>query len=174
MTTPAIMDAIVVIILVVAVGYGAKRGLLESLAGLVIVFMALAGAGIAAGTFAEPVTEAVTPLIEERVTEKVREAVEEQTETFDWSLFEADGADPGLIGEVLVLLGLDGEVRDGASDSRPENPSLNEPSLAILLRMLHSPGKQRRHGEREAREEGWWCSHQGRSRSNAAVGIDSL
>ena len=112
MTTPAIMDAIVVIILVVAVGYGAKRGLLESLAGLVIVFMALAGAGIAAGTFAEPVTEAVTPLIEERVTEKVREAVEEQTETFDWSLFEADGADPGLIGEVLVLLGLDGEVRE--------------------------------------------------------------
>ena len=41
MTTPVIMDAIVVIILVVAVFLGAKRGLLQSLAGLVIVFMAL-------------------------------------------------------------------------------------------------------------------------------------
>jgi UDP-N-acetylglucosamine:LPS N-acetylglucosamine transferase len=101
------MDAIVVIILVVAVSYGAKRGLLESLAGLVIVFMALAGAGIAAGTFAEPVTEAVTPLIEERVAERVREAVEAQTETVEWNLLETAGTDPGLIGEALELLGLD-------------------------------------------------------------------
>ena len=87
MTTPAIMDAIVVIILVVAVSCGAKRGLLDSLAGLVIVFVALAGARIAAGTFADPVTEAVTPLIEERVAEKVREAVEEQVGAVDWNLF---------------------------------------------------------------------------------------
>ena len=116
MTTPVIMDAIVVIILVVAVCYGAKRGLLESLAGLVIVFMALAGAGIAAGTFAEPITEAVAPLIEERVTEKVRETVEEQADAVDWSLFEADDADPGLIGEALELLGLDKEIRESLAE----------------------------------------------------------
>jgi len=124
MTTPVIMDAIVVIILVVAVCYGAKRGLLESLAGLVIVFMALVGAGIAAGTFAEPITEAVAPLIEERVTEKVRETVEEQAESVDWSLFEADDADPGLIGEALELLGLDKEVRESLAE-RAENAVRN-------------------------------------------------
>ena len=78
MTTPVIMDAIVVIILMVAVCWGAKRGLLESLAGLVIVVMALGGAGIAAGTFTEPVAEFVTPLVESRVSEKVEAAVKEQ------------------------------------------------------------------------------------------------
>ena len=112
MTTPAIMDAIVVIILVVAVGYGVKRGLLESLVGLVIVFVALAGAGIAAGTFAEPVAGTVTPLIEARVTEKVREAVEEQADALDWSLFEADDANADRMDEVLILLGLDREIRE--------------------------------------------------------------
>ena len=64
MTTAVIMDAFGVIILVVAVCYGAKRGLLESLAGLIIVVMALVGDGIAAGTFTEPVAGVVTPLVE--------------------------------------------------------------------------------------------------------------
>ena len=80
MTTPVIMDAVVVIILVVAVCYGARRGLLQSRAGLVIVVMALAGAGIAAGTLAEPVAGFVSPLVEERITEKVEAAIEEQAD----------------------------------------------------------------------------------------------
>lgn len=133
MTTPAIMDAIVVIILVVAVSYGAKRGLLESLAGLVIVFMALAGAGIAAGTFAEPVAEAVTPLIEARVAEKVREAVETQTESVEWNLFETDDADPGLIGEVLELLGLDQEVRESLAERAEATVQNTGATLAAAL-----------------------------------------
>lgn len=133
MTTPVIMDAIVVIILVVAGGYGAKRGLLESLAGLVIVLMALAGAGIAAGTFAEPITEAVTPLIEERVAEKVREAVETQTDLVEWNLFEAETADPGLIGEVLELLGLDQEVRESLAERAEATVRDTGATLAFAL-----------------------------------------
>lgn len=133
MTTPAIMDAIVVAVLAVAVFYGAKRGLLESLAGLVIVFMALAGAGIAAGTFAEPVAEAVTPLIEERVTEKVRQVLEEQAGTAEWDLFEEDGADPGRIGEALDLLGLDREVRDVLAERTEETIRDTGATLAFAL-----------------------------------------
>ena len=133
MTTPVIMDAIVVIILVVAVSYGAKRGLLESLAGLVIVFMALAGAGIAAGTFAEPVTEAVTPLIEERVAERVREAVEAQTESVEWNLLETAGTDPGLIGEALELLGLDEEVRESLAERAEATVRDTGATLAFAL-----------------------------------------
>lgn len=133
MTTPAIMDAIVVIILVVAVSYGAKRGLLDSLAGLVIVFVALAGAGIAAGTFADPVTEAVTPLIEERVAEKVREAVEEQVGAVDWNLFETDDADPGLIREALVLLGLDEEIRESLAERAEATVKDTGVTLAFAL-----------------------------------------
>ena len=111
MTIPVIMDAVVVIILVVAVCCGARRGLLQSLAGLVIVVMALAGAGIAAGTLAEPVAGFVSPLVEERITEKVEAAIEEQAD-------EPERPGEGLadtedlpVHELLALLGLDEEVR---------------------------------------------------------------
>ena len=116
MTTPVIMDAIVVIILMVAVIYGAKRGLLQSLAGLVIVVMALAGAGIAAGTFTEPITEFVAPMVENRVTEKVEQTVETQLGEVEWSLFEENGADSTQIGMLLDLLGLDREVRESLAE----------------------------------------------------------
>ena len=113
MTTAVIMDAIVVIILVVAVCYGAKRGLLESLAGLIIVVMALVGAGIAAGTFTEPVAGFVTPLVEERVAERVEAALEEQAGAFagEWSLEELPDLEELPIAEVLALMGLDETVR---------------------------------------------------------------
>ena len=113
MTTAVIMDAIVVIILVVAVCYGAKRGLLESLAGLIIVVMALVGAGIAAGTFTDPVAGFVTPLVEERVAERVEAALEEQAGAFagEWSLEELPDLEELPIAEVLALMGLDEEVR---------------------------------------------------------------
>lgn len=113
MTTAVIMDAIVVIILVVAVCYGAKRGLLESLAGLIIVVMALVGAGIAAGTFTDPVAGFVTPLVEERVAERVEAALEEQAGAFagEWSLEELPDLEELPIAEVLALMGLDETVR---------------------------------------------------------------
>ena len=113
MTTAVIMDAIVVIILVVAVCYGAKRGLLESLAGLIIVVMALVGAGIAAGTFTEPVAGFVTPLVEERVAERVEAALEEQTGAFagEWSVEELPDLEELPVAELLALMGLDETVR---------------------------------------------------------------
>ena len=116
MTTPVTMDVIVVIILMVAVIYGAKRGLLQSLAGLVIVVMALAGAGIAAGTFTEPITEFVAPMVENRVTEQVEQTVETQLGEVEWSLFEENGADSTQIGMLLDLLGLDREVRESLAE----------------------------------------------------------
>ena len=116
MTTPVIMDAIVVIILMVAVIYGAKRGLLQSLAGLVIVVMALAGAGIAAGTFTEPVSDFVAPMVEAKAAEKLETAIEEQLSEVEWDLFEESGADSNQIGMLLELLGLDREVRESLTE----------------------------------------------------------
>ena len=116
MKTPVIMDAIVVIVLMVTVIYGAKRGLLQSLAGLVIVALALAGAGIAAGTFTEPIAEFVTPIVETKVTEKIETAIEEQLGEVEWSLFEENGADSNQIGMLLELLGLDREVREALTE----------------------------------------------------------
>ena len=56
MTTPVIIDAIVVVILVGFCLFGARRGLFQALAGLVTMVVALVGAGIIAASFSGPVT----------------------------------------------------------------------------------------------------------------------
>ena len=54
MTAPVIIDAVVVLILVGFTIFGVKRGLLQTLAGLVIAVVALVGAGMIAATFSGP------------------------------------------------------------------------------------------------------------------------
>ena len=54
MTTPVIIDIIVAAVLLGFTAYGARRGLLQTMAGLVIVVVALVGAGIIAATFSGP------------------------------------------------------------------------------------------------------------------------
>ena len=71
MTTPVIIDIVVIIVLVGFTIYGARRGLLRALAGLLVVVVALVGAGIVAATFTQPVTKLVTPLIADHIEKKV-------------------------------------------------------------------------------------------------------
>lgn len=106
MTTPVIMDIIVVVVLVGFALCGARQGLLRSLASLIIVVAAMVGAGIAAGTFSEPAAKLVAPLIEKRITEQVETAVNMQTDT----------GDHGSLQDLLDLLGLDEEVRDSLAE----------------------------------------------------------
>lgn len=78
MATPVIIDAIVVAILLVFLVCGTLRGLLRTLAGLVIVVVSLAGAGIAAARFSEPAAKLAAPLVEKQIAEKIRAVLPEQ------------------------------------------------------------------------------------------------
>ena len=78
MTAPVIIDAIVVIFLAGFTIYGIRRGLLQALAGLVIVIVALVGAGMIAATFSAPAAKLAAPLIEKRIEQKVDTALAEQ------------------------------------------------------------------------------------------------
>lgn len=102
MTTPVIMDVIAALVLVAAVWYGARRGLWQTLTGLVLVAVALIGAGLASRVLTDPVTAWATPLVEQHFMEKVETALEERP--------RAD-ADKDSAGELLALLGLDGGLR---------------------------------------------------------------
>lgn len=114
MTTPVIIDIVVVVFLAVAALYGAHKGLLRSLAGLVILIVALVGAGIIAGTFSGPAAKLITPMISSRIEEKVADALAEQTGT------RAED-DSGLsVEELLSLLGLDEDVRQSLADQAEE------------------------------------------------------
>ena len=100
MATPVIIDAIVVIILVAFVVCGTFRGALRTLAGLLIVVIALAGAGMIASACSGPVTKLVTPLVEKRIEEKVRSAMEE-------SLPEMPESEETDLQALLERMGLD-------------------------------------------------------------------
>ena len=107
MTAPVIIDAVVVLILVGFTIFGARRGLLQTLAGLVIVIAALVGAGMIAATFSGPAAKLAAPLIEMQIEKKIDAAIAESaaaesTKTTEDSQLE----------ELLSLLGLDTEVRD--------------------------------------------------------------
>lgn len=110
MTTPVIMDVIVVLVLAAAVWYGARRGLWQALTGLVLVAAALIGAAVAAGALTDPVTEWAAPLVEQRMTEKVETALAEQAPPSDPAETEDDAW------ELLTRLGLDESLRSALAE----------------------------------------------------------
>lgn len=76
MSLAVIIDIVIVVSVVAFALHGAKRGLFQSLAGLVIVVVALFGAAIIAGTFAKPVAKLVTPMAEKYFSQEIAEALE--------------------------------------------------------------------------------------------------
>ena len=67
-------DILVLAALIAAAWLGAKRGLLKSLAGLLIVVVALLGASWAADHLSEPVMRWVEPRVTQRVGQKIEES----------------------------------------------------------------------------------------------------
>lgn len=80
MTAAVIIDIVIVLVLAGFTVYGAKRGLFQSLAGLMIVVVALVGAAIIAGTFAKPIAKAAAPVVEKHFAEKLDALLEELPE----------------------------------------------------------------------------------------------
>ena len=102
MTTPVIIDAIAVAVLAVFAIMGAWKGLLRTLAGLLILALSLAGAGIIASALSAPAAKLIAPAIEKRIESRLDEAIQER--------YPAGGEDPeeGLsAAEILDLLGVD-------------------------------------------------------------------
>ena len=125
MTTPVIIDAIVVIVLVGFCAFGAHRGLFRSLAGLVTVIVALVGAGIIAATFSGPVAKLVAPAIERHIEVKVDDALAAQSEQTQTDSFRVE--------DLLELLGLDADVRDSLAERAEETVRDTGVSIAVAV-----------------------------------------
>ena len=111
MTVPVIIDAVVVLILVGFTVIGARRGLLQTLTGLVIVVVALVGAGMIATTFSGPAAKLAAPLIEKQIEKKIDAAIAESAPAES-----APAAEDSQLEEILSLLGLDTEVRNSLAE----------------------------------------------------------
>lgn len=114
MSAPVIIDIVVVVFLMAFTIYGAKRGLLRALAGVVIVALALIGAGMIATTFSTPVAKIALPLVRDHIAQKVEDVIAE------WDTAEENDIDPQAIEDILKQLGVEEETLDAITAAMQE------------------------------------------------------
>lgn len=114
MTLPVIIDLIAAGLLLTFTLAGASRGLFRTLAGLVIVILAMTGAHLAAEWAAEPAVEFLTPVVERRIQGELDEKLPESP-----GQMPAGGASAAGVEELLELLGIqNGRLEDLADRAR--------------------------------------------------------
>jgi len=128
LTTPVIIDAIAIAVLVGFAALGAWKGLLRTLAGLLVVVLSLAGAGIIASALSGPAAKVIAPVIEKRIEARLDEALQEQR----------PGVMPGSedelpLAELLDLLGVDQIRRETLTDRARETVRETGASLAAAV-----------------------------------------
>lgn len=129
MTTPVIIDIVVVAILVGFALFGASRGLFRALSGLAVFLVALIGAGLIASAAAAPAARVVAPVISGRIEERVSEAL--AAHTGQVQMPEAEGSFSA--DELLGWLGLDSDVRDALADQAQETIRETGATLAAAV-----------------------------------------
>lgn len=130
MSAPVIMDIAAAAVLLLFLVLGARAGLIRSLAGLVIVVVALVGAGMIAATFADPAAKLAAPMIEKAVTQKVEEAITAET-----GMLDTERADPE-IGELLSMLGLDEEVKENITNRAEQ--TIRDTGASVISAVVES------------------------------------
>ena len=132
MTTAVIIDAIVVVLLLAFAIRGARQGLVRALAGLVMVIVALVGAGMIAATFSGPAARLAAPVIQKHITSRVEEAMAVQTGS---APEEETGKEP-RVEDLLALLGLDEDVRSSLADQAEER--IRDTGASIVSAVVES------------------------------------
>lgn len=125
MNVAVIIDIVIVLVLAGFTVYGTKRGLFQSLAGLMIVVVALFGAAIIAGTFAKPIAKVAAPLVEKHFAEQLHDILDEAKQNVVVSESEATEAVPelpedGFLADVMENVGT---ALEGATDSAAQAAS---------------------------------------------------
>lgn len=108
---------------------GAWKGLLRTLAGLLVLALSLAGAGIIASALADPAAKLIAPAVEKRIAARLEEAIQEQRP-------ESAPGESLPLEELLDLLGVDQARRDALSD-RTEK-AVRETGVSLAAAMVES------------------------------------
>lgn len=132
MTTAVIIDAIVVVVLLAFAIRGARQGLVRALAGLIMVIVALVGAGMIAATFSGPAARLAAPVIQKHITGRVEEAMAVQTGTVP----EEEAGEETRVEDLLALLGLDEDVRGSLAEQAEEH--IRDTGASIVSAVVES------------------------------------
>ena len=129
MTTPVIIDAAALVLLIGFTWWGMKKGLIRALTGLVVVSVSLFGAGFMASALTEPAAKIIAPMIEERIEAQVEAAIREQL----------PGRMPGVqlpVNDLLRLLGLDEEM--SAAIGQQAQATIRERGVSALTAVVEN------------------------------------
>lgn len=133
METPAIMDIIVAALFAFFTIWGARRGLFRSLAGLVIVIVALVGASMIASAVSAPAAKLLSPLVERRIELRVDQAVTAKTPQVEMPEAEVDGLS---LDQLLGLLGLDPNFTDTLAQQAQKK--IQDTGVSIAMAVVES------------------------------------
>lgn len=133
METPAIMDIIVAALFAFFTIWGARRGLFRSLAGLVIVIVALVGASMIASTFSAPAVKLLSPLVERHIETRVDAAVQTQTPQVEMPEADVEGLS---LDQLLALLGIDPHFTDTLAQQAQEK--IQDTGVSIAMAVVES------------------------------------
>lgn len=136
MTIPAIIDLIAAAVLLGFVLLGARRGLFRTLAGVVMIVLAMTGARMAADAIAPAAAEYLTPVVERRIQRQLDEALP-QVPAAAGEMPEDDAVGPE---ELLGLLGIgDERLPDLAEEIREEVRDTGASLLTAAARSVAEP-----------------------------------
>lgn len=133
-----IIDVALLCVLLGFTFYGAHRGLFRALAGLLIVVLALVGAGLFAKTLAQPAVDLLTPVIEKSITKRVDAALSDQPERPQMP--ELNGEEDSPVEELLRRMGLDPIAVNSIAERAEEKLVETGTSLvtAVVESMMYS------------------------------------
>lgn len=106
---------------------GAWKGLLRTLAGLLVLVLSLAGAGIIASALSAPAARLAAPLIERRIEARLEEAIQDQ---------RPDPEENLPLTELLDLLGVD-QARREALTNRAEK-TIRDTGTSLAAAVIES------------------------------------
>ena len=137
MATPVIIDIVILAVLVGFLVYGARRGLFRALAGLLIIVVALVGAGMIASAASGPAARLITPMISQRIEEKVDLAMSEQSDQVQMPEEDVEESADGFSVEgILALMGLDSDVRGSLAQQAEDK--IKETGISLAQAIVES------------------------------------
>ena len=132
-----IADIVIAAALVASVIVGACKGLVKSLAGVVIVVGAFIGASFVANAFAEPVAQWLGPVIEENIMEKLNTQESADVQSMLESLHFSGESLQQMVDEVLTTVQETGaDLLTAVTDSVAHSVAYAGVYLAAFLALL--------------------------------------
>ena len=139
MSSPVIIDAAAAAVLLGFTVWGAKKGLLRSLAGLAVVLAALIGASVIASALSGPAAKLLAPAVERHIEARVEAEIQKNL---------PQGHMPGVMPEgledLLDLLGLDAERREALASEAGE--TIRETGVSAATAVVESLARSFLHG----------------------------